>query len=87
MFEPDQPVLAKVEPVLAREQRPDLAHPHIVVGVAEPERLQLAPAVVEEPGRQQQPGDQHQPLPMAVGERERAVEVQLVLALLAFFAL
>ena len=80
MLDRHQPVLAKVEPVLAREQRPHLAHPHIVVGVAERERLQLPPAVVEEPGRQPQPGDQHQPPPMAVGEREDAIEVQLVLA-------
>ena len=36
-------VLAKVEPVLPAEQGADLAHPHIVVGVAQPEADDPAP--------------------------------------------
>ena len=33
-----QPMLPKVEPALPVKQAADLHHPHVVVGVAEPEK-------------------------------------------------
>ena len=40
-----QPVLGEIVPALAGEQAADLHHPHIVVGVAEREDADRAPAV------------------------------------------
>src|SRR4029079_16467970 len=75
------PVLAKVEPALAVKQATDLHHPHIVVGVAEREEADVTPLVVDEPGRNAEPPEEDDPLPMAI-DRDR--DLRLPVPLLAF---
>ena len=69
-----QPVLAKVEPVLAREQRANLAHPQIVVRVAEGEEADCVPALDDEVEAKGYPDADHDPFPMAVDEIENAIQ-------------
>ena len=93
MFGPDRrvdPMLPQVEPVLPVEQRADLHHPHIVVGVAEPEVADLGPAAKQEPGAKPKPRQNHDPAPSPVEQVEQAGHSRLqahVLALVACFAL
>jgi hypothetical protein len=69
-----QPVLAKVEPVLAREQRTNLAHPQIVVGVAKREETDPVPALDDEVEAKGYPDADHYPFPVAVDEIENAIQ-------------
>ena len=48
------------------EQGADLAHPHIVVGVAEHEAADRRPAGIDQPGAQQQPGEDQKQAPAPV---------------------
>ena len=50
----------------ARSAAPNLHQPHIVVGVAEPEPVDLAPAIDDEPDRDREPCDERQLEPVAI---------------------
>src|SRR3954469_10289030 len=66
-------MLGEVVPALAAEQSADLHHAHIVVGVAEPENLDRAPAIVEHVGGDGEPAGEQPPAPAPVQKRERHI--------------
>ncbi len=69
-----QPILAKIVPVLAGEQRTNLAHPHIVIGVGEHEELDRVPTIDDEVDAKAEPdGDRH-PLPVAINPLDNAIQ-------------
>src|SRR5688572_25123095 len=69
-----QPVLAKVEPVLTREQRANLAHPQVVVRVAKGEEADRVPALDDEVEAKGYPDADHDPFPVTVDEIENAIQ-------------
>ena len=76
------PVLAKVEPALPVQQRADLHHPHIVVGIAQGEVADAVPAVEDEPAQERPSHDQQRDrLPVAREPIQRPCDYDLVLAL------
>ena len=82
-----EPILAKVEPALAIEQGADLHHPHVVVGIAQPEPADVEPFLEDEPGAKAEPGEQDEQLPVPLDQARSPPLPFLYPCFAAFFGL
>ena len=69
-----EPILPEVEPVLTGEQRAYLAHPQIIVGVAQYEMGNRGPARDHEVSAERQPRPDDYPFPVTIEQVKYAIQ-------------